>query len=48
MKVIHRRRGSQSSDVANQLPELVDVFEAAVHRGEAHVGDLVDAAYTEP
>src|SRR5687767_4955647 len=29
------------SDVADQLPELVDVLETAVHRGEAHVGNLV-------
>jgi prepilin-type N-terminal cleavage/methylation domain-containing protein len=30
------------SDVAQQLPELVDVLEAAVHAGKAHVGDLVE------
>src|SRR5438132_2926085 len=38
-----RPSGGAGSDVADQLPELVDVLEAAVHRGEAHIGDLVDA-----
>ena len=41
-----RHAAAGDSDVPDQLPELVHILEAAVHRGKAHVGHLVDEAYT--
>lgn len=34
---------SRQLDLADQLAELVDIFEAPIDGGEAHVGDFVDA-----